>query len=175
MLFLGGIWIASNSKTLAMKEAAVLPGTILSGLAGSITLTTLHELMRKREPRAPRMDLLGMQALSKLLNSVGWKVPGRQALFGWTLFGDLGTNAFYYSLIARGSQRHIWLKGAMLGLAAGVGAVLLPGRLGLDEKPSSRSTFTMLATMAIYLAGGLVAAGVARNIANREEAADPKI
>lgn len=158
-----------------MDKMKILPGTVLAGLAGSVSLTTLHELIRKNEPKAPRMDLLGMQALSKLLHSIGWKVPGRQALFGWTLFGDLGTNAFYYSLVARGNQRHIWLKGAMLGLAAGLGAVLLPEPLGLNRKHSARSSFTMLTTVAIYLAGGLVAAAVARNLPRMEENGDSRI
>src|SRR5687768_9153583 len=93
------------------------PGrSMLAGLAGSFVLTGLHETLRKTTSEAPRMDLLGMQSLSKLLKVAGLPIPGQPALFGWTLLGDVGGNALYYSLAARGSAKNFWIKGISLGL-----------------------------------------------------------
>jgi hypothetical protein len=47
-----------------------------------------------------------------------------------------------------------------LGLAAGLGAVFLPGPLGLGSAPSNRTTQTQAMTVGWYLLGGL-AAGLA--------------
>lgn len=144
--------------------------SLLAGLAGSAALTGIHEVMRKNIPDSPRMDLLGMQSLSKLLKMVGAPVPGQARLFGWTFFGDLGSNAFYYSLVAKGNPDKTWMKGALLGLAAGVGAVVLPKPMHLNEKASAKTPFTALATIAIYLAGGLVAAAIASTMSrNRKD------
>src|SRR5215217_770891 len=134
-----------------MNSTITYGHSVLAGLAGSVTLTAIHETLRKTTPGAPRMDLLGMQSLSKLLKVVGLNVPGRPALFGWTLLGDVGGNALYYSLAARGSHKSVWVKGITLGLIAGVAAVVLPGYLHLDKKASARSSYTAMATIAIYL------------------------
>jgi hypothetical protein len=53
--------------------------------------------------------------------------------------------------------------GAALGLAAGVGAVALPERMGLGSAPSARTNETKAMTVAWYLAGGL-AAGLAYSL-----------
>ena len=76
-----------------------------------------------------------------------------------TLAGDIVSNAAYYSLT--GSGKNAWLRGGLLGLAAGVGGVVLPGPLGLGTAPSNRTTKTQVMTVAWYLLGGLAAAAVA--------------
>jgi hypothetical protein len=74
------------------------------------------------------------------------------------LAGDLVSNSVYYALVGVGDPRHVWQRGALLGLAAGVGAVALPGPLGLGHSPSERTPQTQVMTVAWYLAGGLAAA-----------------
>ena len=96
-------------------------------------------------------------------------IPGEPALFGWTLLGDVGGNALYYSLAARGSAKSVWIKGISLGLIAGIGAVLLPGPLGLDNKASARTRNTAIKTIAIYLAGGIATAAVASALSSRRK------
>lgn len=49
-----------------------------SGLAGALALTAIHETMRHQRSDAPRMDLLGMQAIEKLLHAGSISVPNRQ-------------------------------------------------------------------------------------------------
>ncbi len=142
-----------------------------SGLAGAITLTLIHEAMRKINPKAPRMDLLGMTALSKLLKSIGKNPPARNKLYLWTMAGDILSNSLYYSLTGVGKNKDALLRGSLLGLSAGVGAVLLPKPLHLNEAYSNRTNQTKLLTVGLYLVGGLVAAAMLRTIHKKEQKA----
>ena len=132
-----------------------------NGFAGAVALTLVHETVRRLRPHdAPLMDVLGMRGLRKLLGKADAPQPDEPTAYALTLAGDLLSNGFYYSLV--GTGRHAWARGAALGLAAGVGGVVLPGPLGLGEAPSNRTPQTKAMTVAWYLLGGLVAAGVAR-------------
>ena len=53
------------------------------------------------------------------------------------MVGDVLSNGLYYSLV--GGGRHTVRRGLLLGLAAGVGGVALPGPMGLGEAPSGRT------------------------------------
>lgn len=140
-----------------------------SGMAGAIALTLIHEGLKLINPKAPRMDLLGMNALSKLIKSTGKNPPETDKLYGWTMAGDVLSNSLYYSLTGVGHKKGALLRGGLIGLAAGAGAVLLPRPLGLNEAYSNRSTQTKLLTIGLYIAGGLVSAGVLRLLHKREE------
>ena len=141
---------------------------LLAGLAGSVVLTVIHESMRRLQKTAPRMDLLGEEALSKGLHKAGMKVPGEQKLFNWTLAGDIIGNALYYNLINVGSRKKPMAKGTLLGLAAGIGGVVLPKYLGLNPAHSGRTPRTKAMTITWYLIGGLTAAAVLKLIDRNE-------
>ncbi|HEX8429017.1 hypothetical protein [Hymenobacter sp.] len=146
-----------------MKRAkpSVVPQALASGLAGAVALTLLHETVRHLRPHdAPRMDVLGMRALRKMLGKAEAPQPDEPTLFDLTMAGDLLSNGLYFSLVGRG--KNVWWRGAALGVAAGVGGVILPGPLGLGEAPSNSTPETKLMTVAWYTVGGLVAAGASR-------------
>lgn len=84
------------------------------------------------------------------------------------LVGDILSNAIYYSVAGAGNDKNIWLKSSMLGLAAGIGAVVLPGPLGLEERHSARSTETKLMTVGLYVAGALVATAIMKLMARKK-------
>ncbi|MDR6195719.1 hypothetical protein [Siphonobacter sp. SORGH_AS_0500] len=126
-----------------------------SGVVGATTLTLLHETARKTVDDAPRIDLLGKRAISKLLPD--YLSPSEDTLHKASLVGDIMSNAAYYGLVSMDKPKNGLRNGAILGLAAGIGAVLLPGPLGLGEAPSNRTTATKLMTIGWYLAGGLAA------------------
>ncbi|HWI91225.1 MAG TPA: hypothetical protein VNT20_08110 [Flavisolibacter sp.] len=147
-----------------MKTIASLGG----GLAGACAVTLIHESVRKIVPKAPRMDLLGMNAISKGLNAAGIKTPTGNKLYTMALAGDILSNSIYYALAGTGDEKNIWLKSSMLGLAAGIGAVLLPGPLGLEEKHSARSTETKLMTIGLYVTGALVATVIMKLMAKKK-------
>lgn len=139
-----------------------------SGFVGACTLTLIHEVIRRKVPEAPRMDLLGMNALSKVLRKFSAKIPDKDQLFGWTLVGDIVGNTLYYSLAGAGSKKTSIAKGTMLGLTAGLGAVMLPKKIGLNDAPSNRTLQTKVMTVAWYVIGGIVSAAVYKMLENKK-------
>ena len=138
------------------------------GLAGAVALTLVHETMRRFVPNAPRMDVLGMRSIEKLMTKADAEPPqDKDKLHTWALTGDVVSNSLYYSLAGTGSNA--WWRGAALGAAAGLGAVYLPGPLGLGEAPSNRTTQTQLMTVGYYLLGGLVAAALGYALGETED------
>jgi hypothetical protein len=129
-----------------------------SGLAGACALTAVHETARHNLEDAPRMDVLGMRGIAKSMRKLGQEPPSGERLHQLALGGDIVSNALYYSLVAVGKPEGVWLRGALLGLAAGVGALLLPGPLGLGNEPGARTPSTKAMTVGWYLLGGLAAA-----------------
>ena len=84
-----------------------------------------------------------------------------------TLAGDIVSNSAYYSLVAVGGTEKAPVTGALLGAAAGLGAVFIPGRLGLGDAPSGRTPQTKAMTIAWYTLGGL-AAGITYKFLSRQ-------
>ena len=129
-----------------------------SGLMGACVLTVLHETARRFIPNAPRADVLGMRAISKVMESVDEEPPADDELHDWALGGDLLSNTLYYSMIGFAKPKHALLAGTALGLAAGLGAVGLPGPMGLGTAPTRRTDATVAMTVGWYVVGGLVTA-----------------
>lgn len=146
-----------------------LLSAIGGGFAGAAALTLLHETLRRVNTDAPRMDKLGIEAISKSLQAVNAPIPEEDILFKITMAGDIITNSLYYSLAALGDEKKVVLRGLFLGLAAGFGAVYLPKPLGLNESTSNRTTETKLLTVGLYLAGGLVASVTGQLIENSQD------
>ncbi|KAA6440327.1 hypothetical protein FEM33_06900 [Dyadobacter flavalbus] len=131
---------------------------ISAGLAGAVVLNILHESAKRFFPNAPRVDLVGEEALSGILESAGIEPPKGNALYAATLAADVVSNALYYSLIGAGKKENVLLRGAGIGLAAGIGALTLTKPLGLNDAPVNRTNTTKALTVAWYLVGGLVTA-----------------
>lgn len=148
-----------------MKATTALAG----GLAGAATITLLHESIKKVVPEAPRMDRLGMQAISKGLKKTGNNVPNENALYAITMAGDLISNALYYSAAGIGSEKNIWVRSSILGLAAGLGAVLLPKPLGLNNRYSDRTVATQVMTVGLYVTGALVTTAVIKLLNKKKQ------
>lgn len=134
--------------------------SLIGGLAGAAALNILHQTVKQFAHDAPRVDLVGEEALSKGLEKLGFEPPAGDALFTATMAADLISNAAYYSLIGFGKKKNLLLAGAASGLAAGIGAVELTKPLGLSDAPVTRTTQTKVMTVAWYTIGGLVAGTV---------------
>ena len=142
----------------------ILP-SLAAGSVGALALTALHETVRRLRPcDAPRLDLLGERGLRKLLAKAGAAQPDESKAYVLTVTGDVVSNALYYSLV--GSGRHSLRRG-LLGVAAGVGDVVLPGPLGLGKGPSNRTPQTQAMTVAWCTVGGAVAGAVAAALHKR--------
>lgn len=98
---------------------------------------------------APRMDVVGMRALARGTGAAGLDAPQPSAgLYSATLAGDLICNSAYYSLATT------YTRGAALGLLAGIGALVLPPRLGLGTPPGSELLSNQVMSVAWYVIGG---------------------
>jgi hypothetical protein len=147
-----------------MKVSAGLAG----GLAGTITVASLHEALKRVTPDAPRMDILDMELVRKGLQIMHKEVPGENELQRWAVGGELFCDTAYYGLTAMGGKKGVWFRGALLGLVAGITAVVLPKPLGLPEEPSNKTQGTQLMTIGLYFIGGLVAAAITQLVDNAQ-------
>ena len=142
-----------------------------SGLVGAFALTLVHETARRYIEDAPRMDVVGMRAITKTLRAVDVDPP--VPLHEAALVGDLAANSLYYGLVGLGDPEDGLRNGAALGLAAGLAAVYLPEHLGLGRQPAKNSVETNLLTVAFYLLGGLAAGGAYQALSSDESEARP--
>ena len=157
-----------SHKLFVMKTVAALAG----GVAGTLTVASIHEALRRITPDAPRMDLLNVELIRKGLHTVNIEVPGESELKQWAVGGELFFDTTYYGLVAIGSKKSVWVRGILFGLVAGVTAVLLPKPLGLPTAPSNKTLTTQLMTVGLYLAGGLAAAAAAQMVENSQSQHD---
>jgi hypothetical protein len=139
----------------------------VAGTAGAATLTLAHEALRQLVKDPPRMDLLGMNALSRILRGLGLPSPRGQKLRGYTLLADIVANAIYFAPIAA-SRRFTIARGATLGAIAGLGAIVLTPMLGLPKRHRGVDARGQLLTIGLYVAGGIAAAAMASLLRKRE-------
>lgn len=135
-----------------------LTKAIVSGLAGALAVNLLNETTRQFMPNAPRLDILGKRAIAYPLMEAEIEPPPNSRLYWIALGSDIATNSLYFSLVGLGAVENAYRNGVLLGLAAGIGAIYLPDKIGLGEEMTARTTETAMMTVAWYLAGGLAAA-----------------
>jgi hypothetical protein len=104
------------------------------------------------------MDVVAERGLRRIL-------PGERhdegRLHQLALAGDVVSNSLYYAAIAAPTVGGTWARAAVLGAAAGLGALLLPERMGLGTPPHSDRPANRIMTVAWYAAGAAAAATVA--------------
>lgn len=130
---------------------------LISGFAGAAILNLVHETARQFSDKAPRVDLLGQQAITETYKYFGANPPENNELYAMALAGDVTSNTVYYSLVAAGGANNSIAAGAALGVAAGLGAVYLPDKVGLKKKYSAKTTERAAMTIAYYTLGGVTA------------------
>lgn len=131
---------------------------LASGLAGAATLALLHETLRRSQPDALGMDLLGGRTIERAVRALGRPTPHGTALRALARGGDVVSNAIYYAAVAHGPPAEALRRGALLGLAAGVAGAVLPGRMGSGDDAGTRTAATRMLTVGLYVAGGFAAA-----------------
>ncbi|MFP2905984.1 hypothetical protein ACLESD_13185 [Pyxidicoccus sp. 3LFB2] len=146
------------------KQPRLLLRALGPGLVGATSLTLVHEGARRMLEHPPRMDVLGKRALKKGIRWFGGRPAHGSRLHRQSLAADILSNSLFYSLVALGRPKRPYLRGAVLGLLAGVGAVVLPPYLGLGRGPSRARASTSWLTVAWYTLGGLAAARATRGL-----------
>jgi hypothetical protein len=137
---------------------ATLVKNMLGGLAGSIILNTVHQLVKKMDKDAPRLDKVGEEAVSKSINAAGYNPPKGQKLFYTALLSDVVANTIYYSLIGKGKKENLLLRGLIFGSLAGIGALTLTKPMGLHDRPVNKTTKTKVITVGLYILGAIATA-----------------
>lgn len=123
---------------------------IIAGLGGAIALSLLHEAVRKNFDNVPEINKVGEEALNKALDKADMKITNHDQLYAATLAGDVIGNGMYYATTATSGFN------IASGLAMGLGALALPEKMGLDEKPVAETTQKKVMTVAYYLFGAIV-------------------
>ncbi len=123
---------------------------IIAGLGGALALSLLHETIRKNFDNVPEINKVGEEALNKVLDKADMKITNHDQLYAATLAGDVIGNGMYYATTATSGFN------IASGLAMGLGALALPGKVGLDEDPVAETTQKKVMTVAYYLFGAIV-------------------
>jgi hypothetical protein len=137
---------------------------LMAGATGAVALNVVHQAAQSFTSDAPRMDVVARRAIAGGMEASGLEPPDEPTLQRWALGGDLVANSIYYSVIACGRPSGVWRRGLALGVAAGVGALMLPQRMGLGAPPRSHSFANQFMTVAWYTIGGLATAAVASRL-----------
>ena len=132
---------------------------LASGLAGACAVTLMNETIRQFDEEAPRLDLLGMRALAEVVSPDNLRTKA--------MVGDIASNTLYYSIVGAAPPEQAPLCGATLGLCAGLGAVVLPGPMGLGDDATNRSKKTRILSVVYYTTAGLLAGIVSRALDSR--------
>lgn len=133
---------------------------IATGFAGSSALTGLHQILRNMEG-APRVDLLGKQAIEKALGDDKANFSDK-SLYWSSIAGDILSNSAFYSIIAR--AKNPVFTGAIVGAVIGVMTLVSPNILNLDKDLVKSSDTKKYITIGYYIFGGIVAGLMASTI-----------
>ena len=139
-----------------------ITNALLAGAAGAAFLTIVHESVRQFVPTAPRVDILGRRLIERAFHQTENQAPAHGTEYALALAGDLLSNTLYYSLVGLGNPQTANVRGRLLGVGAGLAAIVLPKRLNLPEEPVSRHLSTKLMTIGWYTLGGMVAGRMAQ-------------
>lgn len=131
---------------------------LIGGITGAVALNIIHQVAKSIDHDAPRVDLVGEEAIKKGMKYFDTQPPKGNNLFMAALAGDLISNAVYYSAIGLGKNNGLLFRGAAYGLSAGIGALTLTEPMGLSDAPITKTPQTKVMTVAWYLLGGIVTA-----------------
>ncbi|MGK7392644.1 MAG: hypothetical protein ACNS60_19980 [Candidatus Cyclobacteriaceae bacterium M2_1C_046] len=131
---------------------------IATGLAGSTALTGLHQALLGMD-EAPRVDLLGKEALEKVAGN--GKSGISQSTFYWgSIAGDILSNSAFYSIIAK--AKNPIFTGALVGGVIGAFTLISPNLFGLNKDFVRSSEKKKYITLGYYIFGGIAAGFMAK-------------
>ena len=126
-------------------------------------LAIIQKIVRMIDGKAPRIDELGKHHIAKLADKADMNVPEQDILeLIDTTSEKIGDKIA--ALLGKSDGDNLILKGAAMGLTAGVGVVLLPGHHEYFEVGRADTTRNKLITVGIYMAGGIAAALISRQL-----------
>lgn len=134
---------------------------IVAGLGGAIALNVLHQFVKNNYQNVPDFNEVEEEAIDKSLEKINLQVKDHNKLYNATVAGDIVTNALYYTFTP-------FKMNSIIGALGGLGAMVLPKKLGLDNTPIAGTDKKKMITMGYYIFGALVAGGIYRALTSRE-------
>ena len=136
---------------------------LIAGFIGSLALNAIHEIIRKNDDSAPRINEVGEEVLNKYLSAMDVEpIEDKDKSYLATLAADVFSNGLYYASTVSGT-------GTLSGLLAGLGAVYLPKKLGLNDEPVAGTDKKKAMTVGYYIAGALVTALVYKMLSDKNK------
>lgn len=136
------------------------------GIAGATTLSLLTNTLRKIDGNNGHTNLFDGQNLQKRFKKAGSKKPLKATRQYIGLAGDLLSSTAFLGITSLRKKKNALLRGAVLGTAAGLGAVLLRDNKkrkhatrGVDES-SQNQLVSQVLEVSLYTIGGAIAAKV---------------
>ena len=123
---------------------------IVAGLGGAIAINMLHNFMKNKFDDVPKFKEVKHEAVDKSLEKINLQIKDEDRLQRATFAGDILSNAIYYSITP-------FKMTSLIGILGGFGAIVLPKKLGLDNRPIAGTDTKKIITVGYYLFGAFVA------------------
>ena len=146
--------------------------TAVRGLAGAFALALIDQGIRRVNKAVPHFDLHRMNTGVKIMNP---RLPVLDRIFPLSLGGGMISNSLYYSLAKGKTYQQTLLRGALLGLGAGIGTLVMPRRTTGAGSTVKATTKEKLFNVAWYVVGGVVAASAIHWFESIEKRSSPVI
>ena len=136
---------------------------LIAGFGGAIALSMLHEYVKKNMNEVPEFDEVGEEAIDKSLEKVNLQVKDPDKLYNTTVVGDVLTNGLYYAFTP-------FKFNTMIGALGGLGAIVIPKKLGLDNTPVAGTDKKKMMTIGYYIFGAMVAGTIYKTLTWKRKA-----
>lgn len=132
----------------------------IAGLAGSLALTGVHQLLKKCEIGAPNLDQIGEEAVKESFDKVNISSSDEDQVFAAAMGGNILSNAVLFSTLATTTNTtQIITKTLGTGILGAAGSIGLADQLLGDNKAINTDRKKWM-TAGYYLLGSLVSIGV---------------
>jgi hypothetical protein len=147
-----------------MKLANVLEG----GIAGATTLGLLQEAIANMDASKGGSRFQNRSGILKKIKKESKKGNYAPEIY-IKLAGELLSSAAYYGLTVVGRKKNVVLRGALIGAAAGIGAIVFDNKEDNPTKLSPSEEFrNNLLTLALYTTGGLLAGAAVKKLSRKK-------
>lgn len=126
---------------------------VIAGIGGAVALNMLHGVVKRNFDDVPDFNEVEEEAIDKSLGKMNLQVRDHDRLYNATTTGDILTNAAYYAFTP-------FKMSSVIGALGGLGAIVLPKKLGLDNTPIAGTDKKKMITVGYYVFGALVASGI---------------
>ncbi|HEV7332455.1 MAG TPA: hypothetical protein VGN63_15565 [Flavisolibacter sp.] len=164
-----------------------LVNAIEGGLAGASTISLLGETLRNFDGHTSDSKKIKGKNLKKLFKKASSQKPMKAAKQFIGLAGDLLGSTAFLRFTSLGKRKHAMLRGAILGTAAGLGAVFLNDHQqkektkkinGHEGYPSTEMARTPVVQKAVevglFTLGGLLAGRILQSTGSKNKKAKSK-